>query len=473
MARHMAARLGLGVLVLGGVAATARAETLADAVALAYGSNPTLQAQRAAQRALDETYVQASAGYNPTASARGIVTTDDNNALGASRSGRPTGQSQTSAATLTITQPIWTGGRVSGAVDAAKAGVLAGRERLRAAEQSVLDGVIQAYADVRRDQESVAIAEDNVALLQRQSEQSRARFEVGEITRTDVAQTEGRVAAARAQRAAALAQLANSRAGYGAVVGQNPGNLAPEPPLSRLLPATLDQAFAAAEQDNPLIRQAQFAEQASAAQLAAVKAETRPTFALQANLGYSGGNFGLATPFANYTHDVSATAVASFPLFTGGLTSSRIRQAAETNSVDRINIETTRRQVLLSVSRAWNQLLGARASLDANTQQVSAANIAFEGTRQEAEAGLRTTLDVLITAQDLRNAELALVGSRHDEYVAAAAVLEAAGALYARDLSAAAPAYDPKTNFDRVRHAWGWTPWVPAIAGIDRLGAPK
>ena len=473
MSQITMARLGLalGVLALG--LSEARAETLADAVALAYESNPTLQAQRASQRALDETYVQAAAGYNPTAAVQGTITTDSNNERGASSSGTPSGRSQTSSATLTITQPIWTGGRVSSQVNAAEAGVLAGREQLRATEQGVLQSVIQAYADVRRDQESVAIAQDDAALLRRQREESQARFDVGEITRTDVAQTEGRLAASQAQLSAALAQLANSRAAYAAVVGQNPGDLAPEPSLARLLPATIDQAFAAAERNNPQIRAADYAEQASAARVAAAKAQTRPTVAVQASLGYIGGNLGVATPFANYSHDISATAVARFPIFTGGVTSSQIRQAAETNNVDRINIETTRRQVVLGVARAWNQLLGARAGLAANEQQVKAANIAFEGTRQEAQVGLRTTLDVLITAQDLRGAELALVGSRHDEYVAAVALLSATGSLFARDLSAATPVYDPKANFDRVRHAWGWTPWAPAVAGIDRLGAPR
>ncbi len=458
--------------------AGARAETLADAIALAYASNPTLQGQRATQRALDETYVQAEAGYRPTATVQATVTTDTNNEqfAGQSAPGQtqsfPTGQSQTSSATLSLTQPIYTGGRVSSQVSAAEAGILAGRELLRATEESVLQSVIEAYADVRRDQESVAIAEENVRLLDRQREESQARFEVGEITRTDVAQTEGRVAAARAQLAAAQAQLANSRAGYAAVVGQNPGDLAPEPSLGRLLPATVDQAFSAAMSNNPQVRQADYAEQASAARVAEAKAQTRPTLSLQANLGYIGGNLGLASPFANYSHDVSATAVASFPLFTGGLTSSRIRQAAENNNVDRIAIETTRRQVLLSVSRAWNQLLGARAGLLANQEQVRAANIAFEGVRQEAQAGLRTTLDVLITEQDLGNAQLALVTARHDEYVAAAALLAATGSLFAQDLTTVAAPYDPKTNFDHVRHAWGWIPWQPVVSGLDRIGAP-
>jgi outer membrane protein len=466
----LAAISGAGLLG----AAAARGETLADAIALAYQSNPTLQAQRATQRALDETYVQAEAGFRPQANLQAVVTTNTNNApnFGQFSTTIP-GQSQISSETITITQPVYTGGRVSSQVSAAEASVLAGREALRQSEQSVLQNVIQAYVDVRRDQENQAIAQENVGLLRRQLEEARARFDVGEITRTDVAQTEASVAAAQAQLSASQAQLANSRAAYAAVVGQNPGALAPEPSLASLLPSSVDQAFDVAEHNNPQIRQADYTEQSSAAKVAQAKAQTRPTFGLQAQLGYSGGNVGLASPFANYSHDISASAVLNFPLFTGGLTSSQIRQAAENNNVDRINIETTRRQVLLLVSEAWNQLLGARASLISNQEQVRAANIAFEGTRQEAQVGLRTTLDVLITEQNLSNAQLALVNSRHDEYLAGAVLLAATGSLFAETLTPGTPIYDPRTNFDHVRHAFGWTPWDKAVAAIDQLGAPR
>jgi outer membrane protein len=465
----LAAISGAGLLS----AAAARGETLADAIALAYQSNPTLQAQRATQRALDETYVQAEAGYRPQANLQAVVTTNTNNAsqFGQFSTTIP-GQSQTSSETITITQPIFTGGRVASQVSAAEASVLAGREALRQSEQTVLQNVIQVYVDVRRDQENQAIAQENLALLRRQLEEANARFDVGEITRTDVAQTQASVAAAQAQLSQSQAQLANSRASYAAVVGRNPGTLAPEPSLAKLLPANIDDAFNAAEHNNPQIRQADYTEQASAAKVAAAKAQTRPSFGLQAQLGYSGGNLGLTSPFANYSHDITASAVVNFPIFTGGTTSSQIRQAAENNNVDRIGIEAARRQVLLLVSQAWNQLLGARASLVSNEEQVSAANIAFEGTRLEAQVGLRTTLDVLITEQNLSNAQLALVNSRHDEYFAGAVLLAATGSLFAENLTPGTPLYDPRDNFDHVRHAWGWTPWDKAVSAIDHLSAP-
>jgi outer membrane protein len=362
---------------------------------------------------------------------------------------------------------------VASQLSAAQATIMAGRETLRGTEQSVLQQVIQAYIDTRRDQQSVAIDKANVQLLERQLVESRARFAVGDITRTDVAETEARVLAARSQLAAAEAQLATSRAEYSEIVGQNPGQLAPEPSLAALLPPTLEQAFALAEHDNPQIGQQDYTEQASAARVAAAKALTRPTVSLQATYGYSAGAFGIDTPFQNLGHAFTATAVATVPLFTGGTTSSQIRQAAEANNVDRIGIEAVRRQTLFAVSQAWNQLVGSRAQLKTDEEQVRAANVAFEGTRREAQVGQRTTLDVLITEQDFSNAELALVTARHDEYQAGASLIVAMGKMRVENFAANVPAYDPVANFDRVRHATGWTPWDPAISAIDHLGAPK
>lgn len=473
--RHIAERAALfGAGLLASWPLAAHGETLADAIALAYQSNPTLQAQRAAQRALDETYVQAQAGLRPQASFQAVVTGNTNNSsvFGEFNTTIP-GQSTTNTETITVTQPIYTGGRVASQLTAAEAQVLAGREGLRQTEQQVLENVIQAYVDVRRDQENEAIAQENVGLLRRQLDEARARFDVGEITRTDVAQTEASVAAAQAQLSSAQAQLASSRASYASVVGQNPGALAPEPPLDELLPPDVDKAFDAAERNNPQIRQADYTEQSSAAKVAQAKAQTRPSLGVQAQFGYSGGNIGLTNPYANLSHDLSISAVFNMPLFTGGTTSSQIRQAAENNNVDRINIEATRRQVLLIVSQAWNQLLGARAGLVSNEEQVKAANIAFEGTRQEAQVGLRTTLDVLITEQNLSNAQLSLVNSRHDEYLAGAVLLAATGMLTLQNLVPGGPVYDPKENFDKVTHSWRLTPWDKGVAAIDRLAAPR
>jgi len=451
--------------ILAGLAAPAHAESLADAIALAYQSNPTLQGQRASQRALDESIVQARTGYRPAASATADASW---------YKGESGGEVGSSGATLGVSQTLYTGGRISSAVSAARSDVRTGREGLRSVEAGVLQAVITAYVDVRRDEERLRIAQDNVAVLQRQLQEARARFEVGEITRTDVAQAEARLAAARASLASAQAQLAISRASYAAVVGQNPGDLEPEPSLGALLPASVEDAFAAAEEANPEILAAEAAEQASRARVAAARAARRPTVTASGSVGFDASDApfsGTGGQFEDYERSLAGTVKVTVPIFTGGLTNSQVRAAMERNNADRAGIEEARRAVLRAVSQAWNGLIGARANLAANEEQVRAARIAFEGVRQEAQVGLRTTLDVLNAEQELRNAELALANARHDEYVASAALLAAMGKLEARYLTPEVALYDPKAQ-GGLLDSLGWVPWEPVVAAVDRIGAP-
>ena len=452
-------------LIAGG-ASMASAETLADAIALAYQTNPTLQGQRASQRALDESVVQARTGLRPQISASADVSAFDGEANGDAGRG--------SGAGLSISQPIYTGGRVSSQITAAQADVLTGQEGLRSVEASVIQAVITAYVDVRRDQERLRISQDNVAVLQRQLDEARARFEVGEITRTDVAQAEARFAASRASLASAQAQLAISRASYAAVVGQNPGDLEPEPSLETLLPTAVENAFDAAEQNNSQILGAQYAERASAARVATARSSRLPSITATGSVGYDASASAVSPLFSNnafgdYGRSVSGRVGVSVPLFTGGLISSQVRAAQERNNADRQAIEETRRSVLRTVSQAWNSLIGARANLTANEEQVRAARIAFEGVRQEAQVGLRTTLDVLNAEQELRNAELSLVTARHDEYVAAAVLLSAMGKLEAKYLTPDVTQYDVTANGKAFSHKIGWTPWEPVLVLIDSI----
>ncbi|WP_340644459.1 TolC family outer membrane protein [Phenylobacterium sp.] len=472
-------------LICGLTAGPAAAETLADAIALAYDSNPTLQAQRASQRALDENYVQARSGYRPSlsvsaggayqeirtpAAARGLSIDTNGDGI-PDAAGAGIRESNSGSGALSLNQPLYTGGRVAAAVSAAEADILTGRENLRRVETQVLGTVITAYVDTRRDQEAMRIRQENVRVLERQLEESKARFDVGEITRTDVAQSESRLSAAQSLFQSAQAQLAISRGNYVAVVGQSPGDLAPEPSLATLLPATVDQAFDTAQADNPLIRAAQYTEQASKARVSGARAERMPTIGLTARLGYSGG----AEPFDGdlYSRSVTAGATVSIPLFSGGLTSSRVRQTIERNNVDRIGIEGARRSVLQNLTQAWSQLTASRAIIGSTDTQVRAARIAAEGTRQEQQVGLRTTLDVLNAEQELRAAELAQVNARRDEYVAAASVLAQMGHLEASYLTPNVPRYDPKSNFGKLRITWGWVPWEEPIAIVDSVFTPQ
>ncbi|HEY2753774.1 TolC family outer membrane protein [Phenylobacterium sp.] len=481
----LAAAFGAGVAAT--FAAPACAETLADAIALAYDNNPTLQAQRATQRALDENYVQARSGWRPQVSLQGSAsyletrtpkaargTLIDTNGDGipdtfAPITGSGTQESNSGTVGFNLSQPLWTGGRTAAAVSAAEGDILSGRETLRRVESQVLLTVIQAYVDVRRDQEGVRIRRENVSVLQKQLEESKARFDVGEITRTDVAQSQSRLAGAQALLQSAIAQLAVSRANYAAVVGQNPGELAPEPSLAFLLPANADDAFGIAERYNPTLRAQQFAEQASRARVDASRAERMPSVSLHAFYGYTGG----VQPFdsAKWSTNIEGQAVVTVPLFTGGLTTSRIRQSVERNNADRINIETERRAVLQLVTQSWNQLVAARANISSTDEAVRAAQIAAEGTNQEQRVGLRTTLDVLNAEQELRNDELTAVAAKHDEYLAAATVLSAMGRLEGKDLIPSITQYDPAKNYHKLRFSLGYVPWEEPIAVVDRAVA--
>ncbi|MCA6330978.1 MAG: TolC family outer membrane protein, partial [Phenylobacterium sp.] len=348
---------------------------------------------------------------------------------------------------------------------------LSGREGLRRVEAQVLGQVIQSYVDVRRDQEALRIRQTNVAVLQRQLDESRARFEVGEITRTDVAQSEARLAAAVALLNSAQATLATSRASYEAVVGQAPGTLAPEPPIGALLPASVEQAWDLAESGSPVVRAAEYAEQASRARIAGARAEQMPTSALQGQLGYSG----LASPLHTdaYSRALSGSAVVSVPIFSGGQTLSRIRAATERNTVDRLGVENARRTVRQTITQSWSTLQAARSNIEATDKQVRAARIAAEGVVQEQRVGLRTTIDVLNAEQELRAAELAQVSARRDEYVAAAGVLSQVGRLQVGYLVPEVPRYDPSANFRNLRVTWGWVPWEVPGSGLDGILVPK
>lgn len=459
--------LAASVLALSALAPAggARAETLQDAIALAYQSNPTLQVQRAQLRALDETYVQARSGLRPQVSA-GV---EADYQQGLSTYNTPV---EDVGASVSATQPIYNGGATTAETRAAEADIQSGRQQLRQVETSVLQGVIGAYADVRRDQEALSIAQTNVNVLQNQLAETRARFDAGQRTRTDTAQAEARLAAAQAQLSSALGQLSVSRAAYAAVVGQSPGDLAPPPALPGL-PASVDEAFAAAARDNPAIQGADFDEQAAAARVAAAKAANHATFGLRAQVGETGyyaNDAALGLTSNLWARSITASAVFTKPLFTGGLNESKVRQALETDTAKRIAIEAAQRQTVQQVAQAWSQVTTARANTASNAQQVQADQVAFEGVKQEASVGLRTTLDILNAEQELRSAELALTDARHDEYLADASLLAAMGRLNIAALDPAAPAYDPDRSFQRVKHA-GALPWDGVVAGLDSIGA--
>jgi outer membrane protein len=451
------------IAVVTGLSAPAWAETLQEAIALAYQTNPSLLAQRANQRALDESIVQARAGLRPQLD----LTFSGNHSQTFGDAAGFDGDS--ASASIGLSQTLWSAGRIGHGITAAEAEILAGREDLRDIEQTVLASVIQAYADVIRDTEILRIRQANLGVLQRQLEEASARFEVGEITRTDVAQSEARLAQSEADLANAQAQLSVSRAAYAAVVGQSPGDLAPMPVLPGV-PTDFDSALDVALADNPGIRSAAFSLRAAEANVAAAKAEYLPSARLTASYGGSNRDFDRIGDIADTTQ-LTAGASISVPLFTGGLNSSRVAQALERANVAQINVEGERRNALRSVSSAYAQSVSARSTLEAGAEAVRAATVAAEGVRQEAQVGLRTTLDVLNQELELRNAEITLASARRNEYVAQANLLAAMGRLEGADLDPTLTLYDPADNYDRV-HNRGALPWDGLLEAVDRIVAP-
>ncbi|MDO1559721.1 TolC family outer membrane protein [Brevundimonas sp. 2R-24] len=459
------------------------AEPLSDAIALAYQTNPTLQAQRAQQRALDETFVQARTALRPTVDATASVTYQRDDApdfagVDLNDDGdfddmfeQPPNSNITEAEVgsvgLSLSQTLYSGGRISHGIRAARSAVLRGRENLRDIEQQVLSNVIQAYMDVRRDIEILRIRSENIGVLQRQLEEASARFEVGEITRTDVAQAEARLAQARSDLSNAQAQLTLSRAAYAATVGQTPTDLEPPPPLPNL-PSEFEQALDTALEFNPNLGAAVFNQDVAEANVARARAAYRPSVSLSSTYGSSDDLDGFDLTQQN---SLNARVGVSVPLFTGGLNRSQVAEALEQANAAQAQVEGARRDVLRSVSSAYAQVTSSTAQLEASREQVRAARIAAEGVRQEAQVGLRTTLDVLNQELELRNAEVNLASAERNQYVAQALLLAAMGRLSGRDLAVDAPIYDPSANFDRVRNRGG-LPWDPVVEAIDRIGAP-
>ncbi len=455
------------VLALAGVPAALRAETLADAIALAYDSNPTLQSQRAQLRALDETYVQARAGWRPTAT--GQIGIEYSKAPQTSLfGGVQEVESNNGQGILQLTQPLYTGGKTAAEVRATNADILAGRQTLRQTEGALLLNVVTAYADVLRDQKLLKIREADFLILQSEVDDARARLAAGEVTRTDLAQTETQLASDRTSLSAAQGQLQISRSNYATFVGQNPGELAPLPPLPNL-PATVDQAFDVAEQESATIKQAQLTENASHARVAEARAANRATVNFTTDLSYSG----VAAPLypKNYDRSFTASVIVTQPILTGGVNSSNIRRALELNNSDRISIELARRNVVQSVSQSWNNMITARASVGSEASHVDAARRYFAGTQAEYTVGQRSTLDIIVAEESLSAAQVNLANVEHDAYVGGAQVLNAIGRLELHYLVKDAPLYDPATSFRRVANSGG-VPWENVIGAIDNLGAP-
>ena len=406
------------------------AQTLFEAMLLAYGTNPTLQAERAALRAAAENVSQALAGSRPT-----VVLEGGTGAI--HRFDSRTSDSDTPlSAALTVTQPVYRGGRTAAATRRAENQVRAARANLVATEQTVLLSVVRAYLDVLRDEAVVRLSRNNEQVLARQLQAARDRFEVGEVTRTDVAQAEARLSRAASDRIQAEGNLTSSRANYRRPVGAAPGRLAAAPRPTDI-PASHEEAVRIALAENPLLAAARFDEAASRDAVAVSRGSLLPTVSLTGDLTYND-----AQP-ANIGPE-SATLIArvTVPLYQAGAARARLRQDRQVNAQRRVRVEEIRRQVVEAVTTAWQRLTTASARIVSRLEQVRAAELALEGVRQEAEVGSRTTLDVLDAEQELLDAQVALVRAQRDEYVAAFEVKSAIGRLTVAALGVAPGAQD-------------------------------
>lgn len=458
-------------------AETQRRETLASAIAEAYAGNPVLAARRYDQRSLDDEIGIAMAQARPTAQVElsggyeillpGAITQAGRPL--SDRLNTPNIERNDLAGRLVIDQPLWTGGRVSTAVQAATRAALAGRETLRAVEGDLLLEVIAVYADVRRDQDVLAVRRANLDALQNTRNEVSARRDAGELTRTDIAQAQLQVRAAEVQMQAAEAQLQASRAAFAALVGRAPGLLAAPPDLPGL-PANLDAALDQAEAHNPELGEAVAAERASRARIALARSEAAPQIVLR---GTAAAN-GPVVPFDMRDQDFTfgGRATLAIPLSTGGRVRALVAQAQNRNTADELRIEGTRRQVVQSVIGAWNQWTVAEQNAAAQHAQLDAARVFLEGSLAEYRQGLRSTFDVLFAQNSLRDAETALLASQRDSYVARAAILRRIGLLEAQRLLADVPLHDPAAYQRTVRQR-NAVPWGGLVRSLDRVAAPS
>lgn len=437
---------GMIILSLFSFAAMARAQSLEDAMTQAYLSNPTLEAARAELRAVNEGVPQALSNWRPDVSL--------NAAAGKARTSSEFGTATTSyltprSAELAVDQPLYRGGRTQAATDAAELQVLSFREVLRSREQDVLFSAVTAYMDVWRDQSVLRLNRNNEAVLARQLEAARDRFEVGEITRTDVAQSETRLAAATASRIGSEGDLAASRAVYLEVVVGSPGELT-RPDAEPTLPASEADLIGLGLDNNPDVLAGEFAEQAARKRTREIEGELYPTVSLVGSLSTSRET---SVPGSD-SEDARLLAQLRIPLYQQGAVSSRVRQSKQTANQTRLELEAVRRSVSQTAASAWVRLLAARAQIDSFESAVRSARIALDGVREENAVGARTILDVLDAEQELLDAEVGLVSAQRDLYVADYAVLLAAGQLSITRFVEDIEAYDPEPDYQAVRNKW-------------------
>ena len=431
-----------GPTLFGGVHDLA-AQTLEDALVAAYLTNPNLEAQRAALRATDELVPQALDGWRPTVGVdSGVAYNDVDSSVG--------GDTFTSTSnSLTLDQELYSGGETVANTERAERLVRLERARLQAIEQDVLLDAVTVYTNLLAAQAVLDFAIQNESRLTRQLQATRDRFEVGEVTRTDVAQAEARLSGATADRVQAEGALSVAEADYRRVINQEPGTLVVPQPLGAV-PANELEAQQLSEVANPNIVAAQFDLAAARSEVDVARSALLPRLSVRGELTYTDD----PTATLEWRRDAILGANLRVPLYQGGGEYARVRQTKQTVRQRQNDLEAAFRAVRNEVTNSWESLVTATTRIDSIAAQVRASEIAVEGSRQEALVGQRTTLDVLDQENDLFQAQVDLVQARRDQIVASYRLKAAIGELTVVGIGLPVEPYESEAYYANVRNRW-------------------
>ncbi len=446
------AAAGLAALLVGfGVAVSSgEAQSLKESLANTYLTNPTLLAARAELRAVNEGVPQALSAWRPSVSVEGNFGYSNDKLLG---EGQQPVNGYTAGGRLIVEQTVWAGGSIRANVDSAEAVVYAQRALLADTEQSVLLAAATSYMDVWQAQAVLDLNIANEERLRRQREATVDRFNVGEVTRTDVSQADARLAGATAERVRSQGDLATAKSIFYQIIGLVPEKIEQAPPIS-VMPRSMQETVAYAQQDAPNLVAARFLENSALSDIRAQLGALLPTISIIGLLDYSHDNsVQSGVPNLDFFSS-SIVAQVSIPLYQQGLVSSQVRQAKQIASQRRLQITEALRQAEQDAVQSWEALQTARAQISSFEAQVRANTVALEGVQQESLVGARTVLDVLDAEQELLQAQVSLVGAQRDEVVASFQVATAIGRLTVANMDLGVAIYNPQIDYDKVRNAW-------------------
>lgn len=427
------------------------AETLLDTLAATYQYSPTLDAARAQQRSVDENIAVAKSGYRPNIAASANV--------GRQRLGQWTqtpvqsghAVSSPRGYAVDITQPLFTGFQTTNAVNSAEANDRAGRETLRNTEQQVLLDAVTAFGDVTRDQAIVKLNENNLKFLDAELKAQRDRFAVGEVTKTDVAQSEARRALGQSDLDQARANLKSSRAIFEQVVGHPPSHLVEANPNTKLVPRSLEDAVAIGTKENPLVVNALYTEQAARYTVDQIRGQLLPQAQLEGNYTDQYDS----SEGINEGTSASIVASVTVPLYAnGGEVFAQVRQAKHQHVAALQQIEVQRASAQSQVVQAWSQLVGFKAQAESDKASIVANTTALNGVREEERVGQRTVLDVLNAQQELLQSQVNLETTKRNILVASYTLVSAIGRLSVSEVGAATAVYNPEVHYQQVRNKW-------------------